>query len=77
MSLQPPRKCDICSSILVQIEPDEESRYKALHWGQQQDYWSIEFHSWEKDFTVHKKPENYSVCNKCKKILCNMLLKGK
>ena len=63
---QQPICCAKCKSVISQIEPDEESHCRALHWGQRQDYWSLKFLSWTKDANDNYKPENYSLCSECK-----------
>lgn len=78
---QQPIKCDGCDIILSQIEPDETVPSRCLHWGQPKDYWSVELHFWEKDSyyregdkeSEHREPENYRLCNKCKKQVCDTL----
>ena len=70
---QQPICCSKCGVIISQIEPDEESEYKNLHWGQHIDYWSFKLTSWTKDANDYYEPENYSICAKCKEKICKLL----
>jgi hypothetical protein len=71
---QKPVCCDKCGDVLMQIEPDESVPSKCLHWGQKQNYWSVELHSWEKiGSRKHHEAENYELCDKCKKAVCKFI----
>ncbi len=74
---QQPICCGKCGILISQIEPDETSEYKTLHWGQYIDYWSLELHCWEKESGDYHQPENYSICTKCKKEICKPLTSDK
>ncbi len=80
---QQPICCSKCGVIISQIEPDEESEYKNLHWGQHINYWSVSLHFWIRDIKSgeeepeHKERENYNLCNKCKEKICKLLTSDK
>jgi len=70
---QQPIPCSGCGVIISQIEPDEETEHRSLHWGQQIDYWSVEFHSWEKNSSDSYPSEDYSLCTPCKEKITKAL----
>ncbi len=70
---QKPIRCAMCGCILSQIEPDESTEHKSLHWGQQQDYWSVELHSWTKNPRDYYEPESYQICSPCKQTLIDCI----
>ena len=71
---QQPILCSRCGVIISKIEPDMESEYKTPHWGQQMDYWSVEFHWWGKSAqTKYHQPENHRLCVPCKEEITKVL----
>ena len=77
---QQPIRCDGCDEILSLIEDNHwgmDPRYKG--WKQKQSYWSLRLYFHIKDIEpgkrgpARKETENYHLCDKCKKRVCNII----